>query len=89
MNSEIRRAAQLCNCAEALEHLSEYLDSEMDERELERLRTHIEDCAQCLEALASEQSLRVVLRRSCAEVAPPSLRLRVLSQITVQRSTSR
>lgn len=85
MNSEIRRAAQMCNCAEALEHLCEYLDSEMDETELDRLRNHIETCATCLEAMASEQSLRVVLRRSCAEVAPASLRLRVLSQITVLR----
>ncbi|HLS24737.1 MAG TPA: mycothiol system anti-sigma-R factor [Beutenbergiaceae bacterium] len=85
MNEELRRAAELCDCTEALEYLCEYLDAEMPEGDLARLRAHIEGCEQCLEALASEKSLRVVLRRSCAEVAPESLRLRVISQLTTLR----
>ncbi len=87
MNEELRRAAEVCDCTEALEYLCEYLDAEMPDGQLERLRAHIESCEQCLEALASERSLRVVLRRSCAEVAPESLRLRVMSQLTVLRQS--
>lgn len=78
-----------CECEEALEHMCEYLDSEMNEGELVRLRTHIENCSACQGAILAERSIRVVLRRSCAEVAPTALRLRVLSQITVMRRTTR
>ena len=85
MNEEIARAAQACGCAEARQYLCEFLDSEMPATDLDRLRAHIEACEQCLDAVESEQSLRVVLRRSCAEVAPASLRMRVLSELTVLR----
>lgn len=85
MNEQIQRAAQACGCEEARQYLCEFLDSEMPEVDLARLRAHIETCKQCLDALESEQSLRVVLRRSCAEVAPASLRMRVLAELTVLR----
>lgn len=86
MNEGIHRAAQTDDCQEALEYLCEYLDSELAQADLDRLRAHIESCRRCREAMATEESLRVVLRRSCTEVAPASLRLRVLTQITNLRN---
>ncbi len=77
-----------CQCDEALMHLCEYLDSEMSERDLIRLRIHLEECPPCADALLRERSLRVVLRRSCVEIAPDSLRTRVMTQITVLRTQS-
>lgn len=89
MSEETGYNSSECECAEALERLCEFLDAEMPESDLSRVRAHIENCDECLDALSSERSLRVVLRRSCTEVAPASLRFRVLSQITVLRTTAR
>ncbi|MBK5249176.1 MAG: mycothiol system anti-sigma-R factor [Actinomycetales bacterium] len=89
MSEEMRAAIGACQCEEALEHLYEYLDSEMPERDLDRLRVHIEECLTCLDAVGREQELRVVLKRSCTETAPAALRMRVLTQLTVLRASPR
>jgi len=78
---------ETCRCEEALEHLQEYLDAEMADIELERLRAHITECATCLEEIGRERELRIILKRSCAEVAPDALRMRVRTQLTLLRQT--
>src|SRR5699024_1215549 len=47
MTEEIRPEG--CRCEEALEHLYEYLDAEMSDVQLSRLRAHIEECTTCLD----------------------------------------
>lgn len=74
-----------CSCDELLEHLFEFLDSELDDDQQARFRRHAEECRTCTEATDAEQHIRALVRRSCAEVAPSSLRLRVQSQLTVLR----
>ena len=81
------RAEGQCNCDELLDHLFEFLDAELDERERARLSDHVDGCPTCHEAADVEQHVRALIRRSCTEVAPDSLRLRVVSQLTVLRST--
>lgn len=76
-----------CRCEEALEHLQEYLDAEMTDIELERLRAHITECTACLAEIGRERELRVILKRSCAEVAPDALRMRVRTQLTLLRES--
>ncbi|WP_147917925.1 mycothiol system anti-sigma-R factor [Ruania zhangjianzhongii] len=76
-----------CRCEEALEHLYEYLDAEMSEIELGRLRAHIDECNTCLDEVSRERELRIVLKRSCAEVAPDALRMRVRTQLTILRQS--
>ncbi|UFU07627.1 mycothiol system anti-sigma-R factor [Ruania halotolerans] len=78
-----------CHCEEALEHLYEYIDAEMTELELDRLRAHISECTTCLEAVSREQEVRVILRKSCVEVAPDELRMRVRTQLTLLRESRR
>lgn len=85
MTQEIRPEG--CRCEEALEHLYEYLDAEMSEMQLDRLRAHIEECAACLDEVSRERELRIVLKRSCAEVAPDALRMRVRTQLTILRQS--
>ena len=85
MTEEIRPEG--CRCEEALEHLYEYLDAEMSEVQLDRLRAHIEECTTCLDEVSRERELRIVLKRSCAEVAPDALRMRVRTQLTLLRQT--
>lgn len=76
-----------CRCEEALEQLQEYLDAEMAEIEWARVHAHIVDCAACLEAIGRERELRVILKRSCAEIAPDALRMRVRTQLTLLRAS--
>ena len=76
-----------CRCEEALEHLYEYLDAEMSEMQLDRLRAHIDECTACLDEVSRERELRIVLKRSCAEVAPDALRMRVRTQLTILRQS--
>ena len=76
-----------CRCEEALEHLYEYLDAEMSEMQLDRLRAHIDECTTCLDEVSRERELRIVLKRSCAEVAPDALRMRVRTQLTILRQS--
>ncbi|MFC7406346.1 mycothiol system anti-sigma-R factor [Georgenia alba] len=76
-----------CSCEELLEHLFEFLDSELDEDQDARLRRHAAECPTCTAAADAEQHIRELVRRSCAEVAPSSLRLRVRSQLSVLRVT--
>lgn len=85
MTEEI--SAEGCRCEEALEHLWEYLDAEMTAVQLDRLRAHIEECTTCLEEVSRERELRIVLKRSCAEVAPDALRMRVRTQLTLLRQS--
>ena len=76
-----------CRCEEALEHLYEYLDAEMSAVQLDRLRAHIDECTTCLDEVSRERELRIVLKRSCAEVAPDALRMRVRTQLTILRQS--
>lgn len=77
---------ETCRCEELLEHLFEFVDSEMDDHDRERLRRHLDECPTCREATDAETRVRLLLRRSCQEVAPSTLRLRVITQISVLRS---
>ncbi|WP_159619585.1 mycothiol system anti-sigma-R factor [Ruania rhizosphaerae] len=76
-----------CHCEEALEHLYEYIDREMSHGDLERLKAHIAECETCLDAVSREQEVRVILRKSCVEVAPDELRMRVRTQLTLLRQS--
>ena len=75
-----------CQCEEALDKLEEYLDSEIGELDANRLRMHLAECNSCLGEAELEQRLRAVLRRSCGETAPETLRVRVRTEITVMRA---
>jgi len=75
-----------CKCEELLEHLFEFVDSEMSDADRDRLRRHVENCPTCREATDAETRIRLLLRRSCQEVAPSTLRLKVITQIGVLRA---
>lgn len=75
-----------CQCEEALDKLEEYLDSEIGELDADRLREHLSECTSCYGEAELEQRLRALLRRSCCETAPETLRVRVRTEITVLRA---
>lgn len=75
-----------CRCEDFVARLFQLFDAELEEGEITRLHHHIETCPQCHEVADAEQHIRRLIRRSCSERAPESLRTRVITQITVLRT---
>jgi anti-sigma factor (TIGR02949 family) len=73
------------DCAEALSRLFEFLDSEIEEADADRIRQHLADCEPCLAEYDVEDHLKKLVRRSCQEVAPAELHVRIRQQLTVLR----
>lgn len=73
-------------CKEALERLSEFLDSELAEPDGDRIRAHLADCEPCLSEFDVEDHIKRLVRRSCAESAPVELHLRIRAQLTMLRT---
>lgn len=71
-----------CTCEEVRDHLFELLDREMTTEQMERLRQHAENCSDCTEAAQAERHMREIIRRSCSESAPESLRSKVVSDLS-------
>ena len=74
-------------CEHALNHLYEYLDSEMTADDELRMRAHVAHCSPCLAELSIEELVKRLVRRSCAERAPDTLRVRIHEQLTVMISS--
>jgi anti-sigma factor (TIGR02949 family) len=70
-------------CEHALVHLNEYLDSEMTPEDERRMRAHVAHCSPCLAELSVEELVKQLVRRSCAERAPDTLRVRIREQLTI------
>lgn len=70
-----------CSCEEVAEHLFELLDSQMPEDVALRLKHHCAGCEHCNAMADAEIHVREIIRRSCCQEAPSSLRMRIVSQI--------
>lgn len=73
-----------CECDEAIDRLFEYLDAEMPESDTLRVSAHLAACHGCEDAAGAERHVRELLRRSCLESAPETLRMRVVAQLLVR-----
>ncbi|EKU95626.1 mycothiol system anti-sigma-R factor [Actinobaculum massiliense] len=74
-----------CSCSELAENLFEFLDHQIP-RELERrLERHIAGCADCQDRAEAEEHVRTILKSSCAQSAPATLRVRIAQQIAVYK----
>ena len=62
-----------------------YHHAELEDGEHERLARHVSACPDCFHATEAEEHIRALIRRSCEEHAPASLRVRVMTQIQVLR----
>ena len=74
-------------CEHALNHLYEYLDSEMTPEDELRMRAHVAHCSPCLAELSTEELVKRLVRRSCVERAPERLRVRIHEQLTIMISS--
>jgi mycothiol system anti-sigma-R factor len=78
-------------CADYLEQIVFFIDNELGEADCEALRKHLETCRPCLEKYDLQRTMKAVVARSCAEVAPRELRDRVmlrLQQVRVEITTT-
>lgn len=75
------------NCAEALDHLYEYLDQEMPDGDREKLAEHFDECSPCLEKYGLEQAVKKLVKRCCGQDDVPSdLRSKVMDRIDLIRA---
>ena len=73
-------------CELVVHRMHEFLDNELDEATGDDIRAHLVACEPCLHRYDVEQAVRTLLRKCCtSEVAPASLRTRIVTQLTVLR----
>jgi mycothiol system anti-sigma-R factor len=73
-------------CSDVLEEVYQYLDGELDEHAVGRIRQHLEECGPCLAEYKLDIALKALIRRTCGgDCAPVDLRNRIMVQITQVR----
>jgi mycothiol system anti-sigma-R factor len=69
-------------CSEVLDAVYLYLDGEQGAQEREHIRVHLDECSPCLRQYGLEQSVKVLVARTCGgDPAPMDLRERVMVRI--------
>jgi len=72
-------------CEEVIGHVEEYLSSPMSADDARDLRHNVAGTLPGLADLEVEEIIRVIMKRSCCERAPETLRVRVRTQMAVWR----
>jgi len=75
-------------CEDAVSILWEYLDGELDNVTMVRVREHLERCSPCLEAFDFHAELRHVVQHRCTESMPSDVRGRLLDLIGDDNATT-
>jgi mycothiol system anti-sigma-R factor len=68
-------------CREALRRLGALLDGELGDVTQAQLEQHLADCEPCTDRRDFEEGFRELVRRGCADEAPPHLKDRILRQL--------
>ncbi len=70
------------DCDDCLERLYTFLDTELSEKDLAAVRSHLDGCDDCDTNFVFEESFLTRLRECCtSDVAPVELRQRVILKI--------
>lgn len=73
----------LGDCDDArIERLYEYLDGALSHDDLVEIKAHLDGCPDCAEDHDLECVIRSVVKRSCTEAAPETLKSRILERIS-------
>jgi mycothiol system anti-sigma-R factor len=78
-------------CVDYLEQIVFFIDNELAEADCTAVRKHLDSCNPCLEKYDLQRTMKAVVARSCAEVAPSDLRSKVmlrLQQVRVEITTT-
>ena len=75
------------DCSEVLEHLYEFLDSEMPDVDRDKFQQHFKECSPCLEKYGLEEAVKKLVKRCCGhDDVPTDLRSKVMGRIELIRS---
>jgi mycothiol system anti-sigma-R factor len=74
------------DCADVLDAVYNYLDGELADEALHRIRHHLDLCSPCLREFGIEREVKMLVARSCCETAPSELRDAVVARIRVVRT---
>lgn len=73
---------KLGDCQDSrLVRIYEYLDGEMTCGELDEVKAHLDSCPDCASEHDIEYVIRSVVKRSCDEHAPSSLKDRIMQRL--------
>lgn len=70
-----------------VEKLYEYLDGALSHDDIVEIKNHLEGCPECAEEHDLECLIRTVVKRSCREVAPETLKAGILARISEIKTT--
>ena len=77
-------------CPEArIDSIYRYLDGALDTADLEEVKTHIQNCHECQSEHDLELIIRDVVKRSCDEKAPQSLKTKIMQRIEQLKTSDR
>ncbi len=68
-------------CVDFLQQIVYFIDNELAEADCAAVREHLDTCNPCLERYDLQRTVKAVVARSCAEVAPTELRSRVMLRL--------
>lgn len=80
------------DCMKHVEHISEFLDGELDEATCEEIRAHLRDCPECRACVESLKKTVDVMKRCPRESVPRDVKLRLraaLRDCVAQGTSSR
>ena len=87
VRTESGDCAQQGGCTESrMENIYRYLDGALEPSDVAEVRTHIEDCIECQSEHDLEIIIRDVVKRSCDEKAPITLKEKIMLRITQVRA---
>jgi len=68
-------------CEQILGRVHWFIDNELESADSAEIQQHLEECAPCLDEVALDRLVKVLIARSCRESAPIELRQRVVFSI--------
>ncbi len=78
------------DCSEVLNRVFFFIDNELDQADCSEIQQHLDECGPCLARYDLERTVKTLVARSCAEVAPDGLRQRVklsIRQVQIEISS--
>ena len=74
------------DCSEILQRVYVFIDNELEDASSDEIRTHLEECAPCLDQYDLERCIKKLVHRSCGDdQAPDALRAKILMHLTEVR----
>lgn len=74
------------DCEEVIGHVEGFLSSDQTQADEQELRESVANTAPELADMSVEALIRTIIKRSCCETAPETLRIRIRTQLTVWRT---